>query len=130
MPSNSSNKSNKSIINNNFNININENDEAFLKNVLKDFYNKIIQFKKDDINELEYINIILGKYLISFFYYKDIILNKKKFINNVKEITKNKIDDLVEQNSDNKNIKNKQENNIFDWYLKSAKNGNVQAQNN
>ncbi|PKC13856.1 hypothetical protein RhiirA5_410118, partial [Rhizophagus irregularis] len=49
------NNNNKSIINiNNINIKINENDEIFLKNVLKEFYNKIIQYiKDDDINKFE-----------------------------------------------------------------------------
>ncbi|CAB5350633.1 unnamed protein product [Rhizophagus irregularis] len=120
-------------INNNIDNIDNIDDE---KEHLINYYNDINfdqkNLIKDDENELRNINIIIGKYLLSFFYYKDIILNKKKFINNVKEIiiTKN-LTFKIDKNSDNnKNDIIKQVNNTFEDYLKSAENGNTQAQNN
>src|SRR3954468_7500480 len=40
--------------------------------------------KENEVNKLQFINIIIGRYLLSLFYYKDIILAKRKSINLVK----------------------------------------------
>src|SRR5204862_7435771 len=62
----------------------------------------------DEFNSLKSKNTIIGKYLLSLFYYKDIILDIEGF--NYKHLTESNNNELIQQ------------------LLKLAKNGNSEAQ--
>src|SRR2546423_1767821 len=60
-------------------MNLSKCDENFLKEFSRDFYQKFINLhlleeNDDEFYVMQNINITIGKYLLSFFYYKDIIL--------------------------------------------------------
>ena len=40
----------------------------------------LLEENDDEYNILQNINIIIGKYLLSLFYYKDILLDEREFI--------------------------------------------------
>src|SRR5437773_552344 len=70
---------------------ISKNDEKFLKEFLKNFYRQInnIETGQKFSSIYQILNIIIAKYLLSFYYYKDIILNKSDYIAKEVEHIKN-----------------------------------------
>ncbi|CAB4482040.1 unnamed protein product [Rhizophagus irregularis] len=54
------------------------------KNYFMNLFLKENDDDDDEFNKLKKLNIIIGKYLLSLFYYKDIILNKRNLTNNLK----------------------------------------------
>ncbi|CAB4393339.1 unnamed protein product [Rhizophagus irregularis] len=101
------------------NINKNKAKESYFlalnNETEKDFLNE--NFDKlhliENVDTLKNENIIIGKYLLSLFYYKDIILDVEGF----------------KYNQNKKNIKNDDQNEIIKL-LKLAKNGDIKAQYN
>src|ERR1051325_9399157 len=54
---------------------VNNDDNEFLNQNFAHLY--LLEENDNEFDALQSINIIIGKYLLSLFYYKDIILNKK-----------------------------------------------------
>src|SRR5581483_4763288 len=91
-------------------------------------------------NKLQDINIIIGKYLLSIYYYKDIILIKKESTHEGKQKYKKTIEASVMAVNANSHelgyyylnfeeADNKDEMKAFESFLKLAESGNTNAQN-
>ncbi|RIA97015.1 hypothetical protein C1645_814678 [Glomus cerebriforme] len=93
----------------------------------------------NDFNKLQDINLIIGKYLLSLFYYKDHILDERSLINSndivIKYLKLARKDDPIAQYNLGYCYQygqgvNQDSNKAFEWYSKSANNGSSKGQNN
>ena len=99
--------------------------------------NKLYLTKENgnDINELQGINVVIGSYLLSLFYYRDIILARENLLKEKPiDIKKSAIADNAEAQNKlgycylkGKGVV-KDEKKAFEWFLKSANNGFTSGQ--
>src|SRR5207249_2942679 len=105
-------------------------------------FTNLRSLEKNDNNEfdtLQNINLIIGKYLLSLFYYKDIIKDERNFKNSsdfvIKYLKSARKDEPAAQYNlgccyENEYGTYRDYNKAFEWYSKSADNGFALGQTN
>src|ERR1043166_2293204 len=95
---------------------------------------QLMEVDDDESDMLQNINIIIGKYLLSLFYYKDIILESKLNDLIIKYLKSSRKGDPIAQYNlgicYEKGLGTEQDcDRAFEWYFKSANNGCGESQN-